>query len=85
MCMCVINWPYVFPPCIGLSLILYKNEMKYWYSYKIFILKKTNRLDFNTMRQLGIPKKIIGKVILNEVINDFRLKKNLSNHNFKYN
>ena len=48
--------------------------MKYWYSYKLFYLKKTNRLDFNSMRQLGIPKKIIGRVILDEVINDFRLK-----------
>ena len=58
--------------------------MKYWYSYKLFFLKKTNRLDFNSMRQLGIPKKIIGKVILDEVINDFRLKKNLSSHKYKY-
>ena len=59
--------------------------MKYWYSYKLFYLKKTNRLDFNSMRQLGIPKKIIEKVILDEVINDFRLKENPSSHSYKYN
>jgi len=52
---------------------------------QIILFKKTNRLDFNSMRQLGIPKKIIGKVILDEVINDFRLKENPSSHSYKYN
>jgi hypothetical protein len=46
--------------------------MKYWYSYKIYLLKKTNRLSFISMRQHGIPKKIIGQVILDEVKNDFK-------------
>ena len=35
--------------------------MKYWYRYKLFILKKTNRLDFISMRKLGIPKKNYSK------------------------
>ena len=48
--------------------------MKYYYRYKLFILKKTNRLDFISLRKLGIPKKIIVKVILDEVKNDFRVQ-----------
>ena len=50
--------------------------MKYWYNYKIYLLKKTNRLTFISMRQHGIPKKIIGKVILDEVKNDFHHEMN---------
>jgi len=45
--------------------------MKLWYSYKIYLLKKTNRLNFISMRQYGIPKTIIGQIILDEVKNDF--------------
>ena len=45
--------------------------MKLWYSYKIYLLKKTNRLNFISMRQFGIPKTIIGQIILAEVKNDF--------------
>ncbi len=45
--------------------------MKYWYNYKIYLLKKTNRLTFVSMRQYGIPKQMIGQVILDEVKNDF--------------
>ena len=45
--------------------------MKHWYNYKIYILKKTNRLTFVSMRQHGIPKKIIGQVILDEVKDEF--------------
>ena len=59
--------------------------MKYWYSYKLFLLKKTNRLDFNSMRKFGISKNIIGKVILDEVINEIRLKEKTSKYGFKYN
>ena len=59
--------------------------MKFWYRYKLFILKKTNRLDFISMRRLGIPKKIIGKVILDEVKNDLRLKGDISKYHYKYN
>ena len=66
-------------------LIEYKIEMKFWYKYKLFILKKTNRLDFISMRRLGIPKKIIGKVILEEVKNDLRLKGDISKYHYKYN
>ena len=51
--------------------------MKYWYSYKIYLLKKTNRLSFISMRQHGIPKKIIGKVILDEVKNEFKSEMNV--------
>ena len=50
--------------------------MKYWYNYKIYLLKKTNRLTFISMRQRGIPKKIIGQVILDEVKNDFHHEMN---------
>jgi hypothetical protein len=50
--------------------------MKYWYNYKIYLLKKTNRLTFISMRQHGIPKKIIGQVILDEVKNDFHHEMN---------
>ena len=42
--------------------------------YKIFVLKKTNRLNFNSMRKFGISKNIIRKIILDEVKNDFRLQ-----------
>ena len=59
--------------------------MNYWCRYKLFILKKTNRLDFISMRRLGIPKKIIGKVILDEVKNDLRLKGDISKYRYKYN
>jgi len=45
--------------------------MKLWYSYKIYLLKKTNRLNFISMRQYGIPKTIIGQIILDELKNDF--------------
>tara|TARA_B100001559_G_scaffold159449_2_gene133783 strand:- start:3241 stop:3435 length:195 start_codon:yes stop_codon:yes gene_type:complete len=45
--------------------------MKYWYSYKIYLLKKANRLSFISMRQHGIPKKIIGQIILDQVKKDF--------------
>jgi len=48
--------------------------MKYWCKYKIFVLKKTNRLNFNSMRKFGISKNIIRKIILDEVKNDFRLQ-----------
>ena len=41
--------------------------MKYCYSFKIYLLKKTNRLSFISMRQHGIPKQIIGQIILDEV------------------
>ncbi|MAJ75392.1 MAG: hypothetical protein CBD78_00390 [Candidatus Thioglobus sp. TMED218] len=44
--------------------------MKYWYSFKIYLLKKTNRLNFISMRQHGIPKQIIGQIILDEVKNE---------------
>ena len=50
--------------------------MKYWHNYKIYLLKKTNRLTFISMRQHGIPKKIIGQVILDEVKNDFHHEMN---------
>ena len=50
--------------------------MKYWYNYKIYLLKKTNRLTFISMRQHRIPKKIIGQVILDEVKNDFHHEMN---------
>ena len=50
--------------------------MKYWYNYKIYLLKKTNRLTFISMRQHGIPKKTIGQVILDEVKNDFHHEMN---------
>ena len=59
--------------------------MKFWYRYKLFILKKTNRLDFISMRRLGIPKKIIRKVILDDVKNDLRLKGDISKYHYKYN
>ena len=59
--------------------------MKYWCSYKLFLLKKTNRLDFNSMRKFGISKNIIGKVILDEVINEIRLKEKTSKYGFNYN
>ena len=52
--------------------------MKYWYIYKLFFLKKTNRLNFDSMRKLGIPKKIIVRVILDEVKNDLQLKNKTS-------
>ena len=45
--------------------------MKYWYNYKIYLLKKANRLSFISMRQHGIPKKIIGQIILDQVKKDF--------------
>jgi len=44
--------------------------MKYWYSYKIYLLKKANRLSFISMRKHGIPKKIIGQIILDQVKKD---------------
>ena len=53
--------------------------MKLWYSYKIYLLKKTNRLNFISMRQYGIPKTIIGQIILDEVKNDFN--KELASYN----
>jgi len=37
------------------------------------------------MRRLGIPKKIIGKVILEEVKSDLRLKGDISKYHYKYN
>ncbi len=46
--------------------------MKYWYNYKIYLLKKSNRLTFVSMRQHKIPKQMIGQVILDEVKNDFQ-------------
>jgi len=46
--------------------------MKYWYNYKIYLLRKTNRLSFHSMRYHRIPKKIIGKIILDEVKNEFK-------------
>ena len=46
--------------------------MKYWYNYKIYLLKKSNRLTFVSMRQHKIPKQMIGQVILDEVKNDFK-------------
>ena len=50
----------------------FKLKMKYWYSYKIYLLKKANRLSFISMRQHGIPKKIIGQILLDQVKNDFK-------------
>jgi hypothetical protein len=57
--------------------------MKYWYNYKIYLLKKTNRLTFISMRQHGIPKKIIGQVILDEVKNDFHHEMNTYNKSLR--
>ena len=57
--------------------------MKYWYNYKIYLLKKTNRLTFISMRQHGIPKKIIGQVILDELKNDFHHEMNTYNKSLR--
>ena len=57
--------------------------MKYWYNYKIYLLKKTNRLTFISMRQHRIPKKIIGQVILDEVKNNFHHEMNTYNKSLR--
>jgi hypothetical protein len=42
--------------------------LDFWHNYKVRYLRKHNTLDFDSMRELSVPSRIIKEVLLNEVI-----------------
>ncbi|CAC9544691.1 hypothetical protein [uncultured Gammaproteobacteria bacterium] len=44
--------------------------LDFWHNYKVRYLRKHNTLDFDSMRELSVPSRIIKEVLLNEVINE---------------